>query len=100
MAINVGTRKRMPDIKWVLEQSLTKTLACKHRCSVAEIYRRYRVEILGLKALRVVVERPEKEPLIATFGGIPLTRIPEGMGITDFDPKAAWLWHVPRSSPD
>lgn len=93
MAINVGTRKRMPDIKWVLEQSLTKTLACKHRCSVRDIYSRYRVEILGLKALRVVLERPEKEPLIATFGGIPLTRIPEGMGITDFDPELTWLRH-------
>jgi hypothetical protein len=93
MAINVGTRKRMSYVRWILETSLTKTLAVKHRCSVSEIHRRYRAEILGRKALRVVVERPGKEPLIATFGGFPFERIPEGMGVTDIDPAVTWFWH-------
>jgi hypothetical protein len=41
----------------------------------------------------VVIERPGKDPLIATFGGFPFERIPEGMGVTDVDPNVAWLRH-------
>lgn len=76
MAANVS--KRMHRIQWVLETSLTKTLAHKHKCSVTEIYRRYQVKGLDGPMLRVVTERPGKQPLVATFGGIPLKRIPEG----------------------
>ncbi len=91
MAINVGTRKRMSYIRWVLETSLTKTLACKHRCRVSSIYRTYGVEILGLKALQVTIQRPDKDPLIATFGGFSFKRIPEGMGVVDIPTRAIWF---------
>src|SRR5262249_17438974 len=40
MALNVG--QRMAEVKWILEVSLTKTLAHKHKCSVRHIYRRYK----------------------------------------------------------
>ena len=93
MAINVGTRKRMPYIRWILETSLTKTLARKHQCSVSSIHRRYGVEILGRKALQVVIVRPGKEPLVATFGGFPFERVPDGMGVKDFLPQVAWQRH-------
>jgi len=93
MAINVGTRKRMSYVRWILETSLTKTLARKHRCGVSEIYRRYGVEILDRKALQVVVERPGKDPLVATFGGFPFKRVPDGMGVKDFQFQAAWHKH-------
>jgi len=95
MAINVGTNKRMTYIKWVLETSLAKTLANKFRCRVTDIFKKYRVEILDHKALQVVIERPDKAPLAATFGGFPFERIPEGMGVIDFRFETAW--HKPAS---
>jgi hypothetical protein len=94
MAYNVSDRMRR--IKWVLETSLTKTLAHKHRVSVPCIYRKYGAEILGLKAIRVVVPRPDKEPLVATFGGIPFKRVPGGMVVVDFRSEVAWFAPVNR----
>jgi group II intron reverse transcriptase/maturase len=98
MAVNVGSRRRMAHIKWILETSLTKTLASKHKCSVSNIYKRYQVVVLELKALQVVIERPDKEPLVATFGGISFERKPEGMGIVDFSPERAWVAHSNKRS--
>jgi len=95
MAINVGTNKRMGYVKWVLETSLAKTLANKLRCGVTDIFRKYRVEVLDRKALQVVIERPDKAPLVATFGGFPLERIPEGMGVVDF--RFDMAWHRPAA---
>jgi len=95
MAINVGTDKRMGYIKWMLETSLVKTLANKHRCRVTDIRKKYRVEALDRKVLQVVIERPDKVPLVATFGGFPLERIPDGMGVVDFRFDKAW--HRPAS---
>ena len=46
--------------------------------------------VLDRKVLQVVVERPDKEPLVATFGGIPFERNPDGMGVVDFSPELAW----------
>lgn len=91
MAVNVSSTGRMAYLKWVLETSLTKTLAVKFKCSVTEIYRRYQRVILDRKVLQVVIQRPDKEPLIATFGGFPFERIPEGMGTVDFSFAEAWF---------
>ena len=33
---------RLGELKWVMQQALTKTLAFKHKTSVAKVYRRYR----------------------------------------------------------
>jgi len=88
MAANVS--RRVDDIKWILETSLTKTLASKLRCSVSEVYARHQVRTEEGRALRVVVERPGKEPLVATFGGISFARNPVGMGAADFRFEAAW----------
>jgi len=75
MAVNVGTR--MGHIKWVLQVSLTKTLAHKFKCSVPAIYRKYLVVEDGSRMLRVEVTRPDKPPLVATFGGFPMERKPK-----------------------
>lgn len=96
MATNVGNTTRMPYVKRILQVSLTKTLAHKLKCSVTRIYRKYRVILPDfgdgpLKALRVVVERPDKEPLVAVFGGIPFKRIPEGLGPVDFRFEDSWF---------
>jgi group II intron reverse transcriptase/maturase len=98
MAVNVGNTRRMAKIKRILETSLTKTLASKYKCSVPDIYRRYQVVVLGLKALQVVIERLGKEPLVATFGGISFERRPEGMGAVDFSPDRAWFAHSNKRS--
>ncbi len=64
-------------LKWVMDTSLTKTLAHKHKLSVSKVYNKYRAElnVNGIKyqGLQVVVPREGKNPLIATWGGIPLT---------------------------
>jgi Type II intron maturase len=91
MAVNVS--KRMYRIKYILETSLTKTLAHKHRLSVTQVYRKYEAinRVDNLKMLQAIVERPNKEPLIATFGGFPIWRKPEGLGTYDFQFEDAWF---------
>lgn len=67
---------RLHTLKWTMEQSLTKTLAAKHRISVQAVYDHYQTErdVDGrtYKALQAKVPREGKPPLIATWGGIPL----------------------------
>lgn len=59
-----------------MEQSLTKTLATKHKLSVPKIYRKYestlRVGKKSFKVLQTTIEREGKKPLIAQWGGISL----------------------------
>jgi group II intron reverse transcriptase/maturase len=91
MALNVG--QRMTDVKWLLEVSLTKTLAHKHKCSVTHIYRKHKTFTEeGRPVLRVVVERHGKKPLVAEFGGIPFVYNPEGTRAFDFVFHAAWFY--------
>jgi group II intron reverse transcriptase/maturase len=63
-------------LKWVMETSLTKTLAAKHQISVRAVYKKYcaRLTVEGrtYKGLQVTVQREGKQPLTATWGGIPL----------------------------
>jgi hypothetical protein len=89
MAVNVSLR--MGKIKWVLETSLTKTLASKFRTSVARIYKKYQVTTLEGKILRVVLKRPDKEPLVAIFGGIAFERREKGYTGEDFRFEQEWL---------
>ncbi len=89
MAINVS--RRMNYLRWLLEMSMTKTLARKHQCSVTNIYRKYRGEVLGLKVIQAAQQRPGKTPLTATFGGFPMVRVPGGIGTAEFGFEAAWF---------
>ena len=65
-------------LKGVMEISLTETLASKHQMSVRKVYEKYRteVEVNGrkYKVLQVIVPKhnESKEPLVATWGEIPL----------------------------
>ena len=66
-------------LHWVMQTSLLKTLAGKHRSSVAKMARKYKTTIdtpHGPRtALHCVVERGGgRKPLVAQFGGIPLKR--------------------------
>jgi group II intron reverse transcriptase/maturase len=90
MASNVA--KRMTGIRYDLEQSMTKTLAHKFKVSVKEIYRRYATTINGIAAIQLTIPREGKPPLVATFGGFSMKRLPEGTKLnwTDVNLKNAW----------
>lgn len=65
-------------LHWIMEGSLLKTLAFKHRSTMKKIKAKYQSENVDkrtgktLKCLKVVVERKDKRPLIAQWGGISL----------------------------
>jgi hypothetical protein len=68
---------RLGQLKWVMETSLTKTLARKLKTSRTDIYRRYRARLQTEQGtytvLQVMVDRgPNKSPLTAHFGGVSL----------------------------
>jgi group II intron reverse transcriptase/maturase len=69
---------RFRELKRVMETSLTKTLAHKHKVSVPKVYEKYEttltVQDREYKGLQVSVPREGKPPLVATWGGIPLKR--------------------------
>ncbi|RSS32423.1 maturase [Streptomyces sp. WAC05858] len=76
LAQNVGHLNRL---RWVMETSMLKTLAGKHKSTVNRMARKYRASVktdYGPRpCFEVRVERGEgKEPLVARFGGIPLRR--------------------------
>ncbi len=73
LAYNLHT---LQQLKWTMEQSLTKTLAHKHKQSVHQVRMKYQADLevdgTPYKGLQVIVEREGKKPLVATWGGIPL----------------------------
>jgi group II intron reverse transcriptase/maturase len=75
LAQNIGWLNKL---RWVMETSLLKTLAGKHRTSVGRVSRRYGAVVLTEEGprpcLEVRVEREGKLPLVARFGGLPLRR--------------------------
>jgi group II intron reverse transcriptase/maturase len=95
MATNVSNR--MGRINGILRTSLLKTLARKHQCRRSHILKKYRGrDIDNRSIIRVVIEREQKKPLIAIFGGIPFTRQPNGIGIGEYSHKIEW--HRPATS--
>jgi group II intron reverse transcriptase/maturase len=63
-------------LKWVMEVSLTKTLAAKYKLSVKKVYEKYGATLAvkgkEYKGLQARIPRKDKTPLVATWGGIPL----------------------------
>jgi len=64
-------------LKWDMERSLTKTLARKEQIPVPQVYRRYKATFIvdekSYEGLQVTIEREGAKPLVARWGGIPLT---------------------------
>ena len=88
LALNVS---HFGKLQWVIQQSLAKTLAAKHKTPRRKLIRRYQSTVNtehGERAcLQVVVERGEgKRPLVARFGGIPLKRNRQAV-LTDQKPQ-------------
>ena len=79
-------------VRWDMERSLTKTLAAKEQIPIPQVYRRYTATIMvegrPYKGLQVTIEREGKKPLIAQWGGIPLTW--NIKAILDDQPERIW----------
>ena len=73
-----GDVHRLHRLRWVMETSMLKTLARKHRSSVSKMAARYKAKIETPHGPRTCFEasvvRVGKDPLVARFGGIPLKR--------------------------
>jgi group II intron reverse transcriptase/maturase len=65
-------------LRWVMETSMLKTLAAKHRSTVTKTARKYKTVTATPHGPRTCfearTERPGRKPLVARFGGIPLKR--------------------------
>jgi hypothetical protein len=74
LAFNMYSLRKL---KWVMETSLTKTLAHKLKVSVPKIYEKYGAELevdgKKYKGLQASIPRKDKDPLVATWAGVPLT---------------------------
>jgi group II intron reverse transcriptase/maturase len=72
--------KKLTKLNYVMQTSMLKTLAAKHKTSVNAMAAKYKVQALDPRtgefrtAFKVVVERPRKHPLIAQYGGFSLKR--------------------------
>jgi group II intron reverse transcriptase/maturase len=87
-------RHQLGRLKYVMERSLTKTLARKFRIRVSQVYRRYRAVLATehgpRRGLRVTVHRDGgRAPLVAQWGGISLARDTTPTVLND-DPPRIW----------
>jgi group II intron reverse transcriptase/maturase len=84
---------RLGRLHWVMETSLLKTLAGKHRSTVTAMARKYKTTTETpagpRRCLQVTVERDRgRKPLVTRFGGIPLRRLRTAV-LTDQRPVMA-----------
>ena len=95
LAYNLSTRFNR--LKWVMETSLTKTLAHKLRISVTKVYKRFgttiQTESGSYKVLRVEVPRENKKSLVAQWGGISLVWRKDAV----LDDKPQRVWNVQQT---
>jgi Type II intron maturase len=80
-------------LHWQARCSLLKTLACKHQTSMKVQWRKYRANFQAAngttyRCLEIQVPREGKKPLVARFGGIPLSREPMAV-LVDQRPNVA-----------
>jgi group II intron reverse transcriptase/maturase len=87
LAVNVSSFKRL---HWTMKRSLLKTLANKHKSSVMKMVHKYQTNTETrygkMQCLEVRIDRRDKKPLLARFGGIPLRRQKEAV-ILDINPN-------------
>jgi len=78
-ALAVNVSQELYHLKWVMQQSLLKTLAAKHKASAKVMYDKYATKVItddgkNLNCIEVSVERDGKTPLVARFGGFSIAR--------------------------
>jgi group II intron reverse transcriptase/maturase len=73
-------RRWLNRLQWYMQTSLLKTLANKHKSTVSKMAKRFAGRTIGangvIKCLSVTVNRKDRPPLYAQFGGISLTTQP------------------------
>ena len=83
---------RLNSLKWIMEQSLAKTLATKFKVTVNKVHKHYGASWTRdgkvSKGLQVIVQREGKKPLTAKWGGIPLKR--KLQAILNDQPPTIW----------
>ncbi|MFD5430253.1 reverse transcriptase/maturase family protein [Streptomyces sp. NPDC127084] len=69
-------RGHCPVLRWVMETSMLKTLAAKHRSTVSKMASKHKARVDSPNGPRVCfearIERKNRKPLVARFGGITL----------------------------
>jgi group II intron reverse transcriptase/maturase len=65
-------------LRYIMENSLLRTLANKYRSSIGSMWRKYMNVVQTpdgpRRCIKVVIERQDKKPLVAYFGGLSLKR--------------------------
>jgi len=83
---------RLNSLKWIMEQSLAKTVATKFKVTVNKVHKHYGASWTRdgkvSKGLQVIVQREGKKPLTAKWGGIPLKR--KLQAILNDQPPTIW----------
>jgi hypothetical protein len=83
-------------VQYTMQVSLLKTLAAKHKSAVNAMVEKYKAEVTvndkQYSALQVIIPRQGKKPLIASWGGIPLSW--EIRATIEDKPSK---WHAPYS---
>jgi hypothetical protein len=73
-----GDVYRLHRLQWVMETSMLKTLAGKHRSTVSKMAAKHKTILETPNGPRVAfearIERKNRKPLVTRFGGIPLQR--------------------------
>jgi group II intron reverse transcriptase/maturase len=91
-----GNVVRLHRLLWVMQTSMLKTLASKHRSTVRKTAAKHRTKVQTPNGLRTCyearIERAGRDPLIARFGGIPLRRN-KAARITDHEPNRVSYSH-------
>jgi group II intron reverse transcriptase/maturase len=92
---------KLDRLKWVMLTSMLKTLAAKHRSRVTAMANKYKATVATPQGPRrcfeARLERAGRQPLIARFGGIPLTRKRTAV-INDLPPTQFTPRNRPRGS--
>lgn len=87
---------RLNRLHWVMQTSLLRTLAAKHKSTVTKMAKKHKATVqtpVGpRKCIQASIERIDRKPLVAQFGGIPLRRQKKAV-ILDRQPKSASLPH-------
>jgi group II intron reverse transcriptase/maturase len=82
LAVNVG---QLNDLKYVMKQSLVKTLAQKRKLRAPQVYRKYGTTRDGYKVIEITIPREGKKTLVATFGNKPCRRVKHPLPVQDVE---------------
>jgi hypothetical protein len=77
-------------LRWVMQTSLLRTLASKHKSTLMAMYKKYKATTITpygqMRCLEIKVAREGKKALVARFGGIPLRHKKKSI-LNDINPE-------------